>query len=973
MRKEKIIALAILCIVLLATVRLLPSVGKLKFSGKTDNLILQGDVDHDFLKRINAATSENELLVVMVSGDDIFSLNGLKKLDEITKKFSAATDILESASSITNMSVQKANYVTQVNKEVKERQGCPYAFREAENLYLKTLIEQPKVIVFQKEKSPVFPQFENEAMSRAVYFIDNFSLWETLPKNDNELKHFMRDIDNSVYLRNFYSPSKKCAAIMLYVKKDYGSATKVLDRVSEITDIIRVETNNKYDIETIGYLVLSEEMKRTIAEDTNFFIKLAALFIILSFYFAFKTLRGVILPFMTLAISEIWLLGIMGEMGHDLNIVLYIVPIFVVAVGSSASIHILSHFYQSIEAGKDSISASIESVRELIVPICTAAATTAFGFAALTLSGVHGLNIFVLMCVIGLGITTFLSLLFIPSMNILLPKPDIPEKSNKDKNKKWTKLIHFIVKKRNTLIILFLFLTFASIFGIKLIVTDNDLTLLLDQNSKTLKLSSRLSKELAGSTIFTLVIEGMPGWPIRKEYLDKISLLQEELEKSPNIDKTTSIADIFKITNYLSNAGIKKEKTVAEEQYQIFSHLHFLHSIGKEEAYKDAASALESLLNTFLNEDCSAAKIMVRSNLTSLKKTDQELKRIDRLCKEILGEHVESRVYGSILKMNKAIQTILSGQTQGVILALATIFVIMLIIFFSLKIAFLCLLPNIFPIAFFYGILGLTGIGLDLSSGLVACIAIGIAVDDTIHFMIEFKKQLKRTYVTEDAMLETLKSVGPPIMHTSFVLAVLFGVLYFSRFPVMSNLGVLQSCTMLVCLFCNLLLLPAVLASVRLVSIWDILSKFYSFDPSKVPVFSGLSKWTIRLLLSLGKIIEYNQEEIMIHCGDMGNEMYIIVEGSAEVILKKDSSNAMIVNLGVGAIIGEMSVLGKVKRTADVVAKTPVKVVSISEEFFVTGSRLYPRLVNKFLMNIIGVITKRMIDTEDLLLTKKSE
>jgi predicted RND superfamily exporter protein len=825
--------------------------------------------------------------------------------------------------------------------------------------------------LFEKNKQPVFPDFDNNAMSRAVFFIDNFSLWETLPATENDLKHFIRDIDNSVYLRNFYSPSKKCAAVMLYVRKDYKSASNVLERVRELSDIARAETEGKYNIDTIGYLVLSEEMKTTIAEDTKFFIKLAALFIIISFYLSFGTLRGVLLPFLTLSISEIWLLGIMGELGHDLNIVLYIVPIFVVAVGSSASIHILSHFYQALERGRDNVAASMESVKDLMVPICTAAATTALGFAALTISGVYGLNIFVIMCVTGLGITTFLSLLFIPAMNILLPAPTLTAHDETSKNRKWTKLIHFIVKRRTTLIVIFVFLTFASIFGIKTIETDNDLTLLLDQNSKTLKLSNLLSKELAGSTIFTLAIEGMPGWPIRKEYLDKISTLQEELEKSPNIDKTTSIADIFKITNYLSNAGDERVKSVAEEQYQIYSHLHFLHSIGKEEAYKDAAAALESLMNTFLNKDCSAAKIMVRSNLTSLRKTDEEMKRIHRLCREILGEHVEPRVFGGILKMNEAVGTILYGQTQGVILALVIIFIIMLIIFFSLKIAFLCLLPNIFPIAFFYGILGLAGIGLDLSSGLVACIAIGIAVDDTIHFMIEFKKQLKRTYVTEDAMLETLKSVGPPIMHTSFVLAVLFGVLYFSRFPVMSNLGILQSFTMLVCLVCNLFLLPAVLASVRLVSIWDILLKFYAFDPSKVPVFEGLSKWTIRLLLSLGKIIEFKTDETMISCGDMGNEMYIIVEGDAEVILKKEKCRAMTVALGTGAIIGEMSVLGKVKRTADVIARTPVKVVSISEEFFVTASRLYPRLVNKFLMNIIGVITKRMIDTEHLLLSQK--
>lgn len=978
MRSAKLIAALIVAVILGITVYLSGFIPHIRFSGSTDDMIVVGDQDREFLQRINETTAESEQLVVMVSGNDLFTLQGLKDLAKITSKFENLVDgpenttseprILDGASSIINMSIQKGNHINDQTAESKVRRGCPHAFRAAEKLYFQTPSAEPRVIVFQKGESPIFPEFEPGAMSNAVYYIDHFALWQTLPETENDLKHFIRDIQNSVYLRNFVAPSLKCSAIVLTVKPGYSDAGEIVRILRDKAREGERDTRGKFKVNIVGYMVLGEEMKTNIQEDSKFFIKLSALFIVISFFICFRTVRGVVLPFATLAISEIWLLGLMVLLGYDLNIVLYIVPIFVVAVGSSSSIHILSHFYRELEDGADHIHAAINSARELFIPIVTAASTTAFGFAALTISNVKGLNVFVLLCVVGLSITTLLSLLFIPSLNVLLPRPAMNQIDTTIRDRRWVRLIHLIIDRRGALIWFFVILTACSVYGIIRISPDNDLTKLLDKNSETLVLSDELSKNLAGSTQLTLILEGMPGWPIQKGYLDKIAQLQEKLEESPHIDKTTSIADIFKVTNYLSNAGLTKKQSVAEEQYQLYSHLHFIHSIGKEEAYKDSAEAIESLLKTFLNNDCSTAKILIRSNLTSLKLMKDEVDRIREICQEILGKHVKVTVIGSMLTINKAIEMVLNGQTQGVILALVTIFILMLILFFSFKIALLCLLPNIFPIAFFYGILGLSGIGLDLSSGLVACVAIGIAVDDTIHFMVEFRKQLKKTYVTEDAMVETMKIVGRPIILTSFVLAVMFAVLYFSRFPVMSNLGVLQSGTMMACLVCNLLLLPAVLSSVRIVSIWDVLKRFYDFDPRKVPVFEGLSRFAIKILLSLGKIVEFSVGERMIQKGDMGHEMYVIIEGEAQVLIEKDDCLVMTVPLNKGAILGEMSVLGNVRRTASVDARTDVRVVSISRQFFVSASRLYPRTVNRFLMNIIAVITRRMVDTEEKLL-----
>jgi hypothetical protein len=290
----------------------------------------------------------------------------------------------------------------------------------------------------------------------------------------------------------------------------------------------------------------------------------------------------------------------------------------------------------------------------------------------------------------------------------------------------------------------------------------------------------------------------------------------------------------------------------------------------------------------------------------------------------------------------------------------------MLINFLSFKIAFICIIPNIFPILFFYGSLGLFKIGLDLSSGLVACVAIGIAVDDTIHFMTQLKKQLKKTYSSTEAIVESEKLVGSPILLTKLMLAILFGILIFSKFPVMSNLGWLQALTMLCCLTCNLVLLPAVLAGTRLVDIWDIMLQ-HDLDPRKASIFNGMSRFGIKSFISMGKISEFSKDDIIIKTGDPGEEMHIILEGTVKLtypeISGENRQGSFI--LGPGQVFGELAVLSKTPRQSTARALTDIKTVSITKEFYKNAAAFHPRTCNKFLINVIDNLSMRLLSKEN--------
>lgn len=958
------LAWAIIAVVSTLTVFFLIQASRVDFSGSVSDLIIVDSKDAEFMKRVNESRVNSEQLVVMVKGENMLSARSLADLALITGKFEGL-ECLASATSLTNMKIPKAQPISNTSAEVKEKSGICYSLARAEKTYLKARSKLPTELIFMKGQRPKFPEVDSGDMRKSLYYIDNFSLWETLPESDNEIRHFKEDIQNDVYQRNFVSPDGSSCAILLNVKDEWLKNLTALVEVQRVIAELSGSFGAKYRIVLAGNINLQHEMKNNIALDTVSFIKIGIVLVILSYWMAYRTIRGILLPSIALLISEIWVLGIMGLLGYDLNIVLYIVPVFVLAVGSSATIHVISHFYSNFGNGLDRIEASVKSVKELTTPILSSSATTAFGFAALMISNVKGLNVFVILTVSGLCIITILSLLFIPSLMIVGPDPRKRINKSFVAEEKWKPFIEAITKRSRIIRIFFILLSFTAFLGIFMIDTDNDLTKLLEEDSQVLQVSREVSDNLAGTTLMTLVLESVPGWAVKKDFLERLSLLQKKIEESPNIDKTTSLADIFKLTNYISGMGMPGRRgNLPDFQYKINSHMQLFSSMEEVEGYKAFGKALRDLITNFASEDFSTAKILIRSNLTSLKKMNAEIERIEDLTAKCLGPHIQPRIIGGIVDVNKAVAKILYGQTQGVIMALITIFILMLIQFVSLKIAMICLIPNIFPIVFFYGSLGLFKIGLDLSSGLVACVAIGIAVDDTIHFMTELKRQLKKTYNGTHAIIEAEKHVGSPILLTKIILAILFGILIFSRFPVMSNLGWLQAGTMMACLLCNLIMLPAVLSGIRLLNVWDIV-KGFKFDPRKAPVFKGMSAFSIKVFLSMGKIEEFKAGDVIIQPGAPGEAMFIIIEGKVKISYIDDFSDSQRnFELSTGHVFGELAVLSRTERRSTAEALTDLKVVTITKDFYENAEAFHPRICNRFLVNVIENLSMRLMCTQ---------
>src|SRR5581483_8435906 len=282
---------------------------------------------------------------------------------------------------------------------------------------------------------------------------------------------------------------------------------------------------------------------------------------------------------------------------------------------------------------------------------------------------------------------------------------------------------------------------------------------------------------------------------------------------------------------------------------------------------------------------------------------------------------------------------------KSLALALGIIFVVMSLMFLSVKIGFFAILPNVVPIVVFFGVMGWLGIWLNLGTSLIAAIALGIAVDSTIHFMARLNLELQGETDQTAALVRTLRTVGVPIVYTT--IALFFGFLTFaaSSFIPIQNFGILSGVTMATALGANLVLLPALLATTKIITLWDLLGVKLGEDPAgTIPLFAGLRPAQARIVVLMGELKRFEPGEPIVRRGERGDEMYVIIQGTSDVLLGDGVGRRPIARLRRGDVIGEMGLVRHDERSADVVAASGVEVLAVDERFLRRIQNRYPRI-----------------------------
>ncbi len=254
-------------------------------------------------------------------------------------------------------------------------------------------------------------------------------------------------------------------------------------------------------------------------------------------------------------------------------------------------------------------------------------------------------------------------------------------------------------------------------------------------------------------------------------------------------------------------------------------------------------------------------------------------------------------------------------------------------------------------------------------TSLIASIAIGLAVDDTIHYLFRYNREFRKDLDSNRALSETLKQVGRPIVFTTLTICLGFSILMFSSFKPTAVFGIMMAITMLSALVGDLILLPSLMQHVQLVTLWDLVRLKLGQEPAKgIPLFKGLSRTEVHYLILAGSLKKIEAGEVLFRKGDPSNSMYTLISGQMDVLDSVSDNTAclgatserLINRMKAGDVLGEMGLLRAAPRSATVVACEPVELLPINWAMIKRLQWLYPPTSRKFMYNLLTILCGRV-------------
>lgn len=625
---------------------------------------------------------------------------------------------------------------------------------------------------------------------------------EEIPEDERELQARKNQaVTNPLYARNLISLDARTAAIVVLTydrPEDDDYRTRLISKVNDILQPYRA-AGEKFSLAgwTTTNLSLAQYMKKDVAT----FIPITYVMITLMIFLFFKSLRLTVLALANISICMGSTMGLLGMTGITLNNVTTIVPPLIMALALSDTVHIFSHMEKRVlEEFPDPRKALASVLNKVVLPCFLTTLTTAIGFLSLVTSSIPPIRDFAYIASAGMLFEFLYSFFFLPPLVLFFS----PEKVYLEyqTRKGMTQLLHrlndfiqgnyrYVIAAGAALVIL------ASSWATQIKVETNLLEY-FKSDSPVRNSIAFVEERLGGVGSLDISLQATDKDAFKEPAnLTVINQIQAYIQSLPGIDVTTSFCDFIKDMNESFHDEDPAYYTIPDSRKMVSQYLLLYDS-----------EEIEDFINSTYDHARIAARISEHSSAAQAALID----KINEYLETIDHPGLEIRITGRAKQDVNIIDTLVKGQVYSLGLAAAIIAVIMFIVLRSFAIGFLSLIPNLFPIVLNFGIMGAAGIHLNTATALIAAVALGIAVDDTIHFLSEYKVRRAEKATVSDALKLVILTKGRAIFSSSLILCIGFGVLVLSRFVPTVNFGMLSAIIMLTALIGDVVLLPAIIS-----------------------------------------------------------------------------------------------------------------------------------------------------------------
>jgi predicted RND superfamily exporter protein len=640
----------------------------------------------------------------------------------------------------------------------------------------------------------------SDTIGEEDYFLVQNFLHE-IPEDKTALQKLkQKAIYNPLYRDSIISRDGSTAAIVVLTHEKPGDEAyrkRLIHKTSLLLHEYETAVNKNFHIAgwTVTNLQLSEYMKKDLAQ----FIPIVYLIIIIVIFTLFRNVKIALLSFLNVSLCLSSTMGFLAMIGATVNNVTTIIPPLIMALSLADTIHVFTHYLSTKRENGDTANALLKAVHQVYKPCLLTSITTIAGFLSLRLSNIPPIQEFALISSMGIILAFIFSFLFLPPL-IVLFSPS-PRHRGKDSlilmDKILKRLFEINIRYKNTVIIVCALLTIiAFLFGSRIKVETNFVEF-FKENLPLRQSMNFVEKNLSGTETINISIKG-DSKDIFKNPKNLLFLetLQNYVDSLPEIDMTTSFVDFIKDMNESFHNEDKSYYRIPDTREMIAQYLLLYDSDD---------------IDDFVNSSFDHSRILARTDRHSTRDLQSIIEQIENFLREKTPETLKARVTGKALQIVNLSSDMVKGQIKSLSLAVIVISVLMFIVFRSVPLGLLSMIPNIFPIILNFGIMGAVGIPLNAATALIAAVAIGIAVDDTIHFMDNYRKERREKRERSEAIQNTILIKGKAIMTTSIILAFAFGILVLSSFMPTLQFGRLTALIMVSALVGDLLLLPAIL------------------------------------------------------------------------------------------------------------------------------------------------------------------
>ena len=560
-----------------------------------------------------------------------------------------------------------------------------------------------------------------------------------------------------------------------------------------------------------GFPHLRTQYSRRIEREAPLFTMLALLISLTILYITFGAWRAVALPTMIVGLGLIWTIGLMAFSGHQLNVVTSMMPALLVIIGMANVIHLCTKFLDQYHVLQDQRAALVETIRTVGLATFLTCLTTAIGFGVLLISGSRLLVTFGKFAAIGIMLLFILSITLTPIAFVRYKPPTqgkAPLARHDGLARFFTQTATFTQRHALGVIAMTVLLLIGGIVGITRISSDIYVFSDFNVDDPLRQDLAVFEKRFGGVVPMEVVIEAnKPGQFRSLGNLRRIERLQTALNDLEPIDRSLALTDLVKLANQAYFGGHPATYRLPSSY-----ELPFLQTALKDFVEQKNAGGLTRNLPLLVDSTFSITRVY-------LGVPDLGTTRMNALADSVRAraaglfpaEQFEVFTTGNAIRVTRSGENLVRNLLVSLAVALVVISLLMGILFRSVRLMIISLLPNVIPLIVVGGAMGFSGILLKPSTALIFSVAFGIAVDSTIHFLAKYRLYRDEGLNKEDAVQATLLATGKAILFTGCVLMGGFLVFTLSSFGGTVNMGGLTALTLGMAMAANLLLLPALL------------------------------------------------------------------------------------------------------------------------------------------------------------------